>query len=91
MNAAGLTVFEPLMLNRFSVSVCHGSPAAVRQIFNVLHIFSTFLQNGTQQTTETSKQRAAAEEEISVSSRTKINQDVIEESLNCLVHVGCIY
>ncbi len=87
MNAAGLTVFEPLMLNRFSVFVCHGSPAAVRQIFNVLHIFITFLQNGTQQTTRAQQTKR----EISVSSRTKINQDVIEESLNCLVHVGCIY
>lgn len=52
-----LTVFER-MWSRFFVFVVfvssHGSPGAVRQIFDLLHVLTRALQNFTQQTTEKS-------------------------------------
>lgn len=60
MNLDDLTVFKR-MWSRFFVFVVfvvsHGSPGAVRQIFDLLHILTRTLQNFTQQTTEKSNAR----------------------------------
>lgn len=68
LKVADLTVFDLLMLNTFFVFVAfvvsRGSPAAVRQIFNLLLILTTALQNITQQTAENSRRTATAAEVI---------------------------